>query len=105
MAHCRGANIVTLKQKRSLWEVLKRSGRDESIQILMHMYMEAMLGISLYSYPDLKLAKLLYLSHFCLCLLFKKLEKREEQVLPGSKGDTGREGRGEGEEMAQCVHI
>jgi hypothetical protein len=40
---------------------MKRSGRDESIQVAIHMCMEAMLGISLYSYLYLKLAKTLYL--------------------------------------------
>jgi hypothetical protein len=48
---------VTLKQQRPLWEgdwdVVKRSGRDESIWVVIHMCMEAMLGISLYSYPYL----------------------------------------------------
>jgi hypothetical protein len=48
--HCRGANTVTLKQQRSIWEgdpeVVKRSGRDESIQVVIHLYMEAMLGVS-----------------------------------------------------------
>jgi hypothetical protein len=38
--------------KRSLWEgdqeIVKRSGRDESIWVVIHMCMEAMLGISLY---------------------------------------------------------
>jgi hypothetical protein len=28
------------------WEVVKRSGRDESTQVAIHMCMEAMLGIS-----------------------------------------------------------
>jgi hypothetical protein len=52
-----GANIITLKQQRPLWEgdreVLKRSGRDETIRVVIHMCMEAMLGISLYGYPYL----------------------------------------------------
>jgi hypothetical protein len=70
---------------------VKRSGGDESIQVVIHMCMEAMLGISLYSYPYLNLAETLCLSYYCLCLLFNKLEKRAEQVLPGSEG--GEEGR------------
>jgi hypothetical protein len=37
--------------------------------------MEAMLGISLYSYPYLKLEKMLCLSYYCLCLLFNKIEE------------------------------
>jgi hypothetical protein len=43
--------------QRSIWEgdreVVKRSGRDESIRVVIHMYIEAMLEISLYSYPYL----------------------------------------------------
>jgi hypothetical protein len=34
-------------------ELVKRSGRDESIRFLIHLCMEAMLGISLYSCPYL----------------------------------------------------
>jgi hypothetical protein len=62
------------------------------------MHMEATLGISLYSYLYLKLAKMLCLSYYLLCFLFKKkLEnKRAEQVLPGSErvvgGGRGRDG-------------
>jgi hypothetical protein len=32
---------------------VKRSGNDESIRVEIHLSMEAMLGISLYSYPYL----------------------------------------------------
>jgi hypothetical protein len=38
---------------------MKRCGRDKSIQVVIHLCMEAMLGISLYSDPYLKLAKML----------------------------------------------
>jgi hypothetical protein len=72
---------------RPLWEgdqeVVKRSGTDESIRVVTHMCMEAMLGISVYSYLYLKLAKTLCLSYYCLCLLFKKIEEAE-WVLTGS---------------------
>jgi hypothetical protein len=69
--------------------------------------MEPMLGISLYSYPYLKLAKMLCLSYYCLCLLFNQIGEKAEQVLPGSKGDSGERegGRGQGAEMAQCMHM
>jgi hypothetical protein len=54
-AHGREANIVILNWQRPLWvgdqEVVKRSGRDESIQVVIHMCMEAMVGIFLYRYP------------------------------------------------------
>jgi hypothetical protein len=78
---------------------VKRSGRDEPIWVVIHMCMKAMLGISLYSYLYLKLAKMLYLSYYHLCFSLTKLEKRAEQALPGSEGgvgeEEGAEGRGE----------
>jgi hypothetical protein len=40
-------------------EAAKKSGRDEPIWVVIHKCMEAVLGISLYSYPYLKLAKML----------------------------------------------
>jgi hypothetical protein len=43
--------------------------------------MEAMLGISLYSYPYLKLAKTLCLFYYHLCFLFNKIGEPE-----GGKG-------------------
>jgi hypothetical protein len=72
---------------------VKRSGRDESIQVVIHLCMEAMLGISvelILSQP----AKTLCLSYYCLCLLFNKLEKRAEHVLLGSEWGGGEEGDG-----------
>jgi hypothetical protein len=60
-AHCREVNIVILNWQRPLWEgdqeVAKKSGRDEPTWALIHMYMEAVLGICQYSYLYLKLAK------------------------------------------------
>jgi hypothetical protein len=51
-------NKVIKNWQRPLWggdqEVVKRSGRDEPICIVIHMHMEASLGISLYTYPYLK---------------------------------------------------
>jgi hypothetical protein len=70
---------------------VKRSGRDESIWVVIHKCREAMLRVSLYGYPYLKVAK----NSFFLIITYvfsTKLEKRAEQVLPGSK--EGREGRG-----------
>jgi hypothetical protein len=54
---------------------VKRSGRDEPTRIAIHMCMEATLGISLYSYLYLKLAKILCLSYHLLCFLFNKIGK------------------------------
>jgi hypothetical protein len=62
------------------WAVVKRSGGDEPMWVAIHMCMEAMLGISLYSYLCLKLAKMLYLSYYLLCFLFNKI---------GEEGRTG----------------
>jgi hypothetical protein len=69
---------------------VKRSGRDKPIQVVIHICMEAMLGISLYNYLYLKLGKMLCLSYYLLCFLFNKI---------GEEGRTGsawkREGWGE----------
>jgi hypothetical protein len=77
---------------------VKRSGRDESIWVVIHMCMEAMLGISLYSYPYLKLTKTL---SFLLLLMFSLqqnwrrgqnrfwLEVREVGVEGGGGGQRG----------------
>jgi hypothetical protein len=54
-------------------EVAKRSGRKEPMWIAMHKCMEAILGISLYSYLYPKLAKPLCLSYYLLCFLFNKM--------------------------------
>jgi hypothetical protein len=58
---------------------VKSSGRNESVQIVIYMCMETMLGISLYSYPYLKLAKC-YVFLIIACLLFNKI---------GEEGRTG----------------
>jgi hypothetical protein len=47
-------------------EAMKRSGRDEPVWIVIHKCMEAMLGISLYSYLYPKLAKIICLSYYLL---------------------------------------
>jgi hypothetical protein len=62
-AYCRGVNKVILNWQRPLWEgdqeVVKKSGRDEPMWVVIHKCMEATLRISLYSYLYLKLAKTL----------------------------------------------
>jgi hypothetical protein len=47
--------------------------------------MEAMLGISLYSYLYLKLAKMLCLSYYLLCFVFNKIGE-QEGILSGGGG-------------------
>jgi hypothetical protein len=59
--------------------------------------MEAMLGISLNSYPYLKLAKTLCLSYYCLCFLFDKIEEESRTCGWGEEGEGGQQGG----EMAQ----
>jgi hypothetical protein len=59
---------------------VKRSARVESIQVIIHISMEEMPGISLYSYTYLRLAKMICLSYYCICLLFNKI---------GEEGRTG----------------
>jgi hypothetical protein len=62
-----------------------------------------MLGISLYSYLYLKLAKMP-----CLIMPYvfssTKLEKRAEQVLPGSEGVEGGGARRQGEDGSKNVY-
>jgi hypothetical protein len=78
-------NIVILTWQRPLWEgdpeVAKRSVRDDPMWIAIHMFMEAMLGISLYTYLYLKVAKMLYLSSYLLCFLFKKIGERDSKMV------------------------
>jgi hypothetical protein len=52
---------------------VKKSVRDESTWDVAHLYMEAMLGISLYSYPLSQVAQMLSLSYYCLYFLFNKI--------------------------------
>jgi hypothetical protein len=66
--------------------------------------MGAMLGISLYSYPYLKLAKMLCLS-YCLCLLFSKIGEEGRTVSAWKwRGLGGEGGKGQGGDMAQAMY-
>jgi hypothetical protein len=73
---------------------MKRSGRDEPIQVAIHMCMEATLGISLYTYLYLKLAKTLCFSYYFLWFLFNKIGEQE-----------GRTGSAHSWEVAQTLYI
>jgi hypothetical protein len=99
-------NIVILNWQKPLCEgdqeVVKKFGRYETMWVAIHMCMEAMLGISLYSYLYLKLAKMLYLSYYLLCVLFNKIGEQE-----GRTGSTQKQGWGwGGQEMwpKPCIH-
>jgi hypothetical protein len=64
--------------------------------------MEAMLGISLYSYLYLKLAKMLCLSYYLLCFLFNKI--REEGRTDSAQKQRGRGNCGRGGGVAQTMY-
>jgi hypothetical protein len=68
--------------------------------------MQAMLGISLYSYPYLKLAKTLCLSYYYLCLLFNKIGKKGQNRFCLKVWGVWRRGKewGMGGEMAQTMY-
>jgi hypothetical protein len=85
---------------------VNRSGRDEPICVVIYMGTEAMLGISLYSYRHLKLAKILCLSYYHLCLLFNKLGEEGRIGSAWKQGGWGREGEGSRKEreMAQTMY-
>jgi uncharacterized membrane protein YgcG len=75
--------------------------------VVTYMCMEAMLGISLYSYLYLKLAKMLCLSYH-LCLLFNKIGEEGRTGSAWKRGGGGeREGAGGSRERwpKQCMHI
>jgi hypothetical protein len=74
------------------WKVVKRSGRDEPMWVSIHKCMEAMLGISLYRYLYLKLAKMLCFSYIFSSIKLEK--KKAQQVLPrnGQGGEQGEVG-------------
>jgi hypothetical protein len=85
------------------WEVMKRSGRDEPIWVVIHLCMEAMLGISLYSYLYLKLTSKNAMSFILYLMLPLQQNQRKGQnrfCLEGRKiggrwrgqGDRGRYG-------------
>jgi hypothetical protein len=87
-----------LNWQRSLWEgdeeVVKRSCRDEPMWVIIQVCIEAMLGISLYSYLYLKLPQMLCYSYYLLCFLFNKIREKEGQT--GSDWKQGKEVRREG---------
>jgi hypothetical protein len=65
---------------------VKRSGRDESMRATIHKHMEAMLGVSLYSYLYPKLGKRLCLITSYVFSSAKLEIKREEQAGVGGGG-------------------
>jgi hypothetical protein len=94
--------IVILNWQRPLWEedqeVVKRSSRNEPMWVVIHMCMEATLGISLYSYFYLKLAKMLWFSYYFFCFLFNKIRKQEGRIGSAQKPECG------GGQLAQITY-
>jgi hypothetical protein len=94
-------NIVILNWQRPLWEgdweVVKRSGRHEPMWAAILKCMEAMLGISLYSYLYFKLAKTLCVSYYLLCFLFNKIEEQEGRTGSAQKWGWGC--------LKQCINV
>jgi hypothetical protein len=77
---------------------VKNSGRDEPVWVVIYTCMEAMLGISLHSYPYLKVAKMLsFLLSLMLSLQQNQKTRGWNQVLSGR----GREG---GRKVAQTMY-
>jgi hypothetical protein len=72
---------------------VKRSGRDESIWVVITLVNGSNLGISLYSYPYINYQKCLAFLIIAYVYSSTKLEKRAEQVLPGSEEGVGEEGK------------
>jgi hypothetical protein len=85
---------------------VKRSGKDEPMWVAIHKCMEATLGISLYSYLYLKLAKTLCLSYYLLCFLFNKIGEQESETgFAGKQGGVWGAGRGGGSWPKQCIYM
>jgi hypothetical protein len=72
--------------------VVKRSGKDEPMWVVIHKCMEAMLEISLHSYLYLKVAKTLCLSYL-LSFLFNKIGEQEGGTDSTRNKRWGRRGR------------
>jgi hypothetical protein len=96
-------NKLILNWHRPLWEgdqeVVKRSGRDEPVWVVVYMCIEATLEISLYSCLYLKLAKTL---SFLLSLMFSLQKIREQEGRTGSAWKwVWRDVRW----LKQCIHM
>jgi hypothetical protein len=81
---------------------VKKSGKDEPIRIVVHMCMDAMLGISLYNHLYLKLAKMLCLSYL-LCFLFNKNWRKGQNRLCLEARGVGGEREGVGEQRGEMA--
>jgi hypothetical protein len=71
---------IILNWQRPLWEgdqeVVRRSGRDEPMWVVIHLCMEAMLGISLWLSLS-QTSKNTFFLIYLLCFLFYKIGEKE----------------------------
>jgi hypothetical protein len=84
------------------------SGRGQGEETAIKGSMETMLGISLYSYRYLKLAKILCLSYYFLCLLINKIGEEGKTVSarkPRGWGEEGGDGGKREKWPKQCMYI
>jgi hypothetical protein len=88
-----------LNCQRPLWEsdqeVVKRSGRDEPIEVVIYMCMEGRLGISPYCYPFLKLAETLSFLLLIMSSLQQNWRRGQNRFYLEARGWREREGVGE----------
>jgi hypothetical protein len=61
---------------------------------------------NLYTYPYLKLAKMLYISYYLLCFIFNKIGEEDRTGSAWKRGGWGGEGgrQGQGGGMAQTMY-
>jgi hypothetical protein len=76
---------------------VKRSGRNESICVVIHICIDTTQGISLYSYPHLEVAKMPCFSYYLLCFFFNKFGEQE--------GGTGSARWGGGSDAIMYTHL
>jgi hypothetical protein len=78
---------------------VKRIGRDESMWVIMHIYIEIIQGSSLCSYLLSQMNKNCHVSLFYfLCFLFYNIREQESRT-----GSAGRGTRGGGREVGRRV--
>jgi hypothetical protein len=78
---------------------VKRFGRDEPMWVVIHICMEAMLGLSPYRYLYFKLAERMFFSYYLLCFLFNNIQEQE-----GGTGSAWKRRAGQGGEVAQTMY-
>jgi hypothetical protein len=99
-AHWIEANTIILNWQRPLWEGARKYWRSLvrwTNMVVIHMFMETMLGISLCSYLYLKLAETLSFSYYLSCFLFNKVREQE-----GKTGSAWKQRRWWGNNVYTC---